>query len=244
MSYSCIIIDDEPLSHKVIRNHVAKMPELEVSNSFYNALDARNWLTGHSVDIILLDIQMPEITGLDFLRSLKDKPVTVVTTAFRDYAIEGFELGVIDYLLKPVQLSRFELAIHRAIDFIRLSKTADTIDFTVRNKESNYELLIKTGTTKVLLDYRTITYAQGLKDYTILHTRERKYVVKGSVKAFQNFLPANFFMRVHKSFIVSKEKIKLVHKGKIEFDNIYVPVGRNYKAVVEEFLNRAPQSRD
>ncbi len=240
MNFSCIIVDDEPLSHKVLRNHVAKIPELEVANSFYNALDARNWLTGKSVDVILLDIQMPEITGLDFLRSLKEKPVTIVTTAFRDYAIEGFELGVIDYLLKPIQFARFELAISRAIEFIRLSKTADTIDFPGKNSTSSYELLIKTGTSKVLLDYRTITYAQGLKDYTILHTPERKYVVKGSVKAFQNLLPAHFFLRVHKSFIVSKEKIKLVHKGKIEFDNIYVPVGRNYKSVVEEFLHRAP----
>ncbi len=238
MSYSCIIVDDEPLSHKVLKNHIHKIPELEVLNSFYNAVDARNWLDGESVDIILLDIQMPEITGLDFLRSLKNKPVTILTTAFRDYAIEGFELGVIDYLLKPVQFSRLELAINRAIDFLRLSKTADIIDFPIENEKKNFELLIKTGTTKVLLDYRTITYAQGLKDYTILHTREKKYVVKGSVKAFQDFLPADFFMRVHKSFIVAKEKIKLVHKGKIEFDNIYVPVGRNYKPVVEEFLNR------
>ena len=237
MKHSCIIIDDEPLSHKVLRNHINKIQGLEVVNSFYNAVDARTWLRQETVDILLLDIQMPELTGLDFLRSLKNKPVTILTTAFRDYAIEGFELGVIDYLLKPIQFSRLELAINRALDFLRLSQTADTVDLT-KNQKRSFELLIKTGTTKVLLDYRTITYAQGLKDYTILYTPDRKYVVKGSVKAFQDYLPADFFMRVHKSFIVAKEKIKLVHKGKIEFDNIYVPIGRNYKAAVEEFLYR------
>ena len=238
MKYTCLIIDDEPLSHKVLKNHINKIPGLQVVNNFYNAVDAKNWLNRETVDIILLDIQMPEMTGLEFLRSLKNKPITILTTAFRDYAIEGFELGVIDYLLKPIQFSRLELAIHRAMDFLRLSKTADTIDFSEKNEKKNFELLVKTGTTKVLLDYRTITYAQGLKDYTILHTREKKYVVKGSVKAFEDFLPADFFLRVHKSFIVAKEKIKIVHKGKIEFDNTYVPIGRNYKSVVEEFLNR------
>lgn len=238
MKYSCIIIDDEPLSHKVLKNHINKIPDLQVVKSFFNAIDAKTWLVTETVDIILLDIQMPEQTGLDFLRSLKVKPVTILTTAFRDYAIEGFELGVIDYLLKPVQFSRLELAINRAIDFLRLSKTADTVDFQLKSPKANFELLLKTGTSKILLDYRTITYAQGLKDYTILHTRDKKYVVKGSVKAFQDFLPADFFMRVHKSFIVAKDKIKLVHKGKIEFDNVAVPIGRNYKSVVDEFLTR------
>jgi DNA-binding LytR/AlgR family response regulator len=237
VKHSCIIIDDEPLSHKVLKNHISRIQGLEVVNSFYNAVDARNWLQDEAVDIILLDIQMPELTGLDFLRSLKHKPVTILTTAFRDYAIEGFELGVIDYLLKPIQFSRLKLALNRAFDFLRLSQTADTIDLTERPIKS-FELLIKTGTSKVLLDYRTITYAQGLKDYTILYTREKKYVVKGSVKAFQDYLPADFFMRVHKSFIVAKEKIRLVHKGKIEFDNTYVPIGRNYKADVDDFLHR------
>jgi DNA-binding LytR/AlgR family response regulator len=244
MKYSCIIIDDEPLSHKVLKNHIGKIPNLEVKNSFYNAIDAHNWLNQESVDIILLDIQMPELTGLDFLRSLKIKPLTILTTAFRDYAIEGFELGVVDYLLKPIQFNRLDIAIQRAIDFLRLSKTGATIDFSTAKTNRNFELLIKTGTAKVLLDYRSITYAQGLKDYTILHTREKKYVVKGSVKTFEDFLPAEFFMRVHKSFIVAREKIRIVHKGRIEFENTYVPIGRNYKAAVDAYLQSPTGSSD
>ena len=130
MKYSCVIIDDEPLSHKVLKNHLKRFSHVEVVESFYNAIDAKKWLEKGSADIFLLDIQMPELTGLDFLRSLKVKPVTILTTAYRDYAIEGFELGVIDYLLKPIQFSRLEMAMNRAMDFLRLSKTGDTIDFT------------------------------------------------------------------------------------------------------------------
>lgn len=238
MIFTCIIVDDEPLSHKVLLNHIKKIPQLEYKNSFYNAVDAGNWLAKNPIDIILLDIQMPEITGLDFLRSLKTKPITIFTTAYRDYAIEGFDLGVIDYLLKPVQFNRFETAINRAIDFIRLSKLENTIDVP-KGKEKSFELLIKTGSAKILIDFRSINYAQGLKDYTILHTTGKKYVVKGSVKSVEDFLPQDFFIRVHKSFIVAKNKIRILHKNKIEFDNTYIPVGRNYKTAVETFLQNA-----
>ena len=161
---------------------------MEVVESFYNAIDAKKWLEKGSADIFLLDIQMPELTGLDFLRSLKVKPVTILTTAYRDYAIEGFELGVIDYLLKPIQFSRLEMAMNRAMDFLRLSKTGDTIDFT-KKKEKQFELLIKTGTTKILLDYRSVVYAQGLKDYTILHTKEKKIRGQGFGESVPGFSP-------------------------------------------------------
>ena len=163
MKYTCIIVDDEPLSHKVLKNHIAKLPELRVLNSFYNAIDARNWLRKELVDIILLDIQMPEITGLEFLRSLKIKPVTIVTTAFRDYAVEGFELGVIDYLLKPIQFSRLEVAINRAIDFLRLAKNADTVAFNPKTESGNFELLLKTGTTRVFAGLSNHHFCPGIE---------------------------------------------------------------------------------
>lgn len=234
MKYSCVIIDDEPIAHKVLKNYVAQVDSLEIKNYFFNAVDAARWLERNKIDLIFLDIQMPEITGMQFLRSLDNKPVTILTTAYRDYAIEGFELGVMDYLLKPFQINRFETAVNRALDFISLSSGNDTI--TGKNDYNNFELLIKTGTTKVLLDYRNITYAQGLKDYTILHSTGKKYVVKGSVKTLADYLPASHFLRVHKSFIVAKSKIKLVYRNKIEFDNHFIPVGRNYKAALDEFL--------
>lgn len=232
MSYSVIIIDDEPYSHKVLQNHIAKIPRLELKATFFNGADARAWLDTNKTDIILLDIKMPEISGLEFLRSLTEKPITIFITAFRDYALEGFELGVIDYLLKPVQFNRLELAINRAIDFLQLVNTANAID----SVEKNFEILVKEGNRKTVVDYRDVIYAQGLKDYTILQTAKKKYVVKGSVKSMENYLPADFFIRVHKSFIVAKNKIRLVHKNKIELEEISIPVGRHFKEAVDRFL--------
>ena len=234
MKYSCIIIDDEPLSHDVLKNHLTAFPDLQLVGNFYNAKDARHFLDENSVDILLLDIEMPEINGLDFLRSLNEKPVSIITTAYRDYAVEGFELGVIDYLMKPISLERFELSLKRATDFLQLVKTNDSIDFSEENQ--NFEILIKTGTKRVLVDYRKIIFAQGLKDYTILHTETEKYVVKGSVKAFETHLPKHYFIRVHKSFIVAIPRIKIARRNKIELGPLSIPIGRAFKSNVEEIL--------
>lgn len=224
MRFTCVIVDDEPPSHQVLRSHIDRISNLELIAEFYNARDAAEFFKKQSVDILLLDIQMPEITGIEFLRSLPVKPITIFSTAYRDYAFEGFELGVIDYLLKPVHFERFEMAVKRATDFMQLNVTP------------LHEILIKSGTKKILIDYRTIVYAQGLKDYTILHTTDRKYVVKGSVKAFEEYLPSEFFLRVHKSFIIAKDQVKLVYKNKIELENVSIPVGRSYKEALESYL--------
>lgn len=234
MSFTCVIVDDEPPSHQVLKNHVERLPNLRLTARFFNANDAAEYFKSNQPDILLLDIQMPEVTGIEFLRSLPVKPITIFTTAFRDYAFEGFELGVIDYILKPVQFERFEMAIRRAIDFIQMSRPENAIDSPMA--AGIHEILIKSGTKKILVDYRTIIYAQGLKDYTILHTIDKKYVVKGSVKAFEEYLPSGHFLRVHKSFIIAKSQIKLVSRNKIELDAISIPVGRSYKDAVDQFL--------
>jgi len=228
MSFSCVIVDDEPPSHQVLKSHIDKLPNVKLVAEFFNAADAAEFFKTNTVDILLLDIQMPELTGIDFLRSLEVKPITIFSTAYRDYAFEGFELGVIDYLLKPVQFERFEIAIRRAIDFLHMSRPENAVDI--------HDILIKSGTKKILVDYRTIIYAQGLKDYTILHTTDKKYVVKGSVKAFEEYLPSEFFLRVHKSFIVALNQVKLVYRNKIELENVSIPVGRSYKEVLDKYL--------
>jgi DNA-binding LytR/AlgR family response regulator len=234
MMFSCIIIDDEPLSHEVLKNHIGHLPEVQLTASFFNAKDAGRHLAVHAVDIMLLDIQMPEVNGLAFLRTLAVKPVTIITTAFRDYALEGFETGVIDYLLKPIELERFKIAMKRALDFLQLVRIGNTMDFTAPH--SAYDILIKEGTKKIVLDYRKSDFAQGLKDYTILHTDEKKYVVKGSIKAFEGYLPGDYFLRVHKSFIVAKPKIRLVHRNKIELGQLSIPIGRSFRQAVDLLL--------
>jgi DNA-binding LytR/AlgR family response regulator len=235
MKFSCIIIDDEPPSHQVLKSHLKLFPNIDLAGNFFNAKDASEFLSGHSIDILLLDIQMPEISGLSLLRSLEARPVTIITTAFRDYALEGFELGVIDYLLKPIDVNRFASAMNRAVDFLQLAKSGDTLDTSKMNTE--FMMLIKSGTKRIVLDYRKIMFAQGLKDYTILHTADKKYVVKGSIKVLEEFLPDHSFMRVHKSFIVAKPLIQVVQKNKIELENISIPIGRSFKENVDRLLN-------
>ena len=235
MKYTCIIVDDEPISHDVLKVHLEQIPEITLQYSFFNAKDAGDYLAQHTVDILLLDIQMPEINGLDFLRSLHEKPISIITTAFRDYALEGFELGVIDYLLKPIDFERFQLAIKRATDFLNLVKREDALSF--EKEKDHYNILIKTGTRKVLLDYRTIQFAQGLKDYTILHTETKKYVVKGSIKSLEEYLPHDYFIRIHKSFIVATPLVKVIRRNKIELESVSIPIGRNYKARLNELFN-------
>lgn len=235
MTYQCIIVDDEPPSHEVLRDHIRRIPGLELIGNFYNAVDAGEFISKTPVDIVLLDIQMPEITGIQFLRSLQSRPVTIFSTAFRDYAFEGYELGVIDYLLKPIHFDRFEGAIRRAVDFLQMSRTVDTLDLQASSKKT-FEMMIKSGTKRIIIDYRKIIFAQGLKDYTILHTAEQKYVVKGTVKALEEFLPAEYFMRVHKSFIIARHLIRIVQRNKIEVDRVSIPIGRIYKDRVDEYL--------
>jgi len=237
MKFSCIIVDDEPLSHQVLKSHLAHLDNIQLIGAFHNAKDAGFYLQGHSTDIMLLDIQMPEINGLDFLRSLEVKPVTIITTAYRDYALEGFELGVIDYLLKPIELQRFKHSMTRAADFLQLVKSGDTVEPS--KPDNAYNILIKTGTKKILLDYRTITFAQGLKDYTILHTDSSKYVVKGSIKAFEQYLPVDWFLRVHKSFIVARQLVRVIHRNKIELHSVSIPIGRNFKDAVDQLIEKS-----
>lgn len=235
MKFSCIIVDDEPPAHQVLKTHLKLFPQISLNGSFFNAKEAGIFLSNNPTDILLLDIQMPEINGLDFIRGLPAKPVTIITTAFRDYALEGFELGVIDYLLKPIEASRFTSAMNRTVDFLQLVKAGDTID---TSKTGNaFNILIKSGTKKVILDYRKINFAQGLKDYTILNTADKKYVVKGSIKALEQFLPNDAFMRVHKSFIVAKPLIQVIQKNRIELDNASIPIGRSYKESIDALLN-------
>lgn len=230
MTYSYMIVDDEPLAHEVLKKYMERIPSLTWTGSFYNAVDAQLYLDVHKVDLLFLDIQMPEITGVDFLKRLKSKPVTIFTTAYRKYALVGFDLGVIDYLLKPIEFDRFEMAVRRAIDFLE-SKTED----------KNIDLEIKVGTSTVLLDRREIQYARGLKDYTIIYTDKNKYTVLGNLKSYEKTLSPQYFIRVHKSFIIAKNRIKIIRQQKIKVNDVDIPIGRSYRPKLDEYLEEKKQ---
>ena len=228
MMYKCMIVDDEPLAHTVLQSHIQKTGSLQIVKQCYSAEDARAYLAANPVDILFLDIEMPEETGIHLLQSLPQKPVTIFTTAYLHYSLEGFELGVIDYLVKPIRYERFERAVKRAIDFLQLLQLRSGV-----NDASDAGLLIKTGNKKITVSRGSITHVQALKDYVIIYSEQAKYVVRSTMKEMEELLGAAAFVRVHKSFIIAKSKARFYSANKIEFSNFEIPVGRKYKKVVE-----------
>lgn len=224
MIYSCMIVDDEPLAHRILEKYLADTEGVALTHKAFNAKDAAVFLAKNDVDILLLDINMPEINGIDFLKSLDNKPITIFTTAFRNHALEGYDLGVLDYLLKPIKRERFQLAISRAVEFLKLKALEEKLE-----DSTHKEIIIRSNGQNIRLVTEKITHIQGLKDYTILFTSEKKYVVKGSVKAMVERLPTELFVRVHKSFIVAKSKLPLISRNKIEFEGFQIPIGRRFK---------------
>jgi len=231
---TCAIIDDEPLAREILTGYLKQLAYVNLLGSFNNALDAKEFLNNNKVDALFLDIEMPEMSGIDFLRSLPHPPITVFTTAFRDYAFEGFELGVIDFLLKPISLSRFMTSLERINDFLSLK--ADNADFEIDSSESAF-IFVKSGVQKIKLFFADVTHIQGLKDYAIIHATTRKIVVKGSVKSMQQLFPEAQFIRVHKSFIVAKEKIQRIERHRIIIGDHQIPIGRNYKEELERKIS-------
>ena len=226
MNYRCMIVDDEPLAHRVLEKYFSIIPNITIVHQAYNAKEAGAFLANNCVDILLLDINMPEINGIDFLASLTNKPLTIFTTALRNHALDGYELGVFDYLLKPIKEERFQLAIQRAIDILKLKLLEQQVE-----SHSPQSITIRSNGMNVRINTDEITHIQGLKDYTILFTNQKKYMVKGSIKSMFACLPEEQFVRVHKSFIVSKTKLSAISNNKIEFDGFQIPIGRKFKEI-------------
>lgn len=232
MKLTCFIIEDEPLAREVIEQYLLKFQILELLGSFENVDQALPSLQQNLPDILFLDIEMPGQTGLELLSQMKEPPLTILTTAYRDYALEAFDLGVIDYLVKPIRYERFKKAVDRAIDFIQTKKM--DVDFSQNEKHTT--IAIRSGTTNIIIPLESISHIQGLKDYSIFFTTDKKYVVNGSIKTILESLPKEHFVRVHKSFIVAKQKIQSVQRNKIEFGEYQIPIGRVYKANLADLL--------
>jgi len=230
----CVIIDDEPLAQDVLEDHLRQIPNMRLEGKFNNAWSALKFLAGNEVDLILLDIEMPEMNGISFLKSIGPAPLTIFTTAYRNYAFEGYELGVIDFLLKPISFERFSLAIEKAKDFLALKNHNSSFEAGADTPEF---VFVKSGVQRIKLFFDEVTYIQGLKDYAIIYTPSKKIVIKGSVKSMHDIFPAARFIRVHKSFIVAKDKITRIEKSRIIIGNNQIPIGRNYKDEVEKEIS-------
>ena len=233
MMLKCIIIDDEPLACDVLEDHLRKLEDACLLHTFHNAGDALPFLQNQPADMLFLDIEMPEMTGIAFLKKLQHPPLTVFTTAYRDYAFEGYELGVIDFLLKPVSFPRFMQAVEKAKDFLMLKEQNALLE---EDGNTPGFVFVKSGVQKIKLQFDEVTYIQGLKDYAIIHHVLGKVVIKGSVKSMHAIFPEKLFMLVHKSFIVAKDKIIRIERNKIIIKDHQVPIGRNYKQEVEQWM--------
>jgi DNA-binding LytR/AlgR family response regulator len=225
----CVIIDDEPLAQEILAGYI-EQESLRLLGCFNNALDGQAFLKDHPVDVLFLDVEMPEMNGIELLRSLAQPPITVFTTAFRDYAFEGFELGVIDFLLKPISLARFRVAVEKVKDFLALKREDAGLEAA---KDAPEYVFVKSGVQRIKLYFAEVTHIQGLKDYAIIHAAKGKIVIKGSVKHMQQLFPGDGFIRVHKSFIVAKDKVRRIERNRIIIGEHQVPIGRNYKEEVE-----------
>jgi DNA-binding LytR/AlgR family response regulator len=223
---NCIIVDDEPLARDLLEDNLKKVPLLKLVGTCANGFEAIQILQNEKVDLIFLDIQMPGITGIQFLQSIKNPVMVIFITAYEKYALEGFNLDVVDYLLKPVSFDRFLKATNKANELFILRSKTDTANAT-----SDF-IFVHADYHLVKINLSDITHIEGLKDYVKIHltSSTRAVITRMSMKSVEELLPSQRFMRVHKSFIISLEKIISIRKGRIKIGAIEVPLSDSYSA--------------
>jgi DNA-binding LytR/AlgR family response regulator len=233
----CIIIDDEPLALNIMNSYCEEIGNLDVIGTYTNPMDASELLMSTEVDLIFLDIEMPQISGLDFVKTLDRKPLFIVTTAYHQYALEGFELNAVDYLVKPIPFARFVKAVNRAREIYLLKKDSKKLPlYTASNtgleKGDDQFVFIKSDYENIKLKYSDILYIQGLKEYLRIHVKievKKPILTLMSFKQLKEKLPANQFLRVHRSFVVNVASITSIQRNKIIIGNIRIPIGESYK---------------
>ncbi|MCF2873803.1 MULTISPECIES: LytR/AlgR family response regulator transcription factor [unclassified Tenacibaculum] len=234
MKIKCLVVDDEPLAIKLLEKHISKIDALEIVATCNNAIKAFEILNTQEVDLLFLDIKMPNLTGIDFLKTLKNPPKTIFTTAYRDYAIESYDLGVIDYLLKPITFERFFKAVDRYLGDQK--KQSQSIQY--KEKETDDFMLVKSGNKHHKVVINDILFIESLKDYIKIHTVDNKRIVsKYRISEIEQELKEVNFLRVHRSYIININKISAFTVNDIEVNSTEIPIGASYKEKVISFLN-------
>ena len=229
MRLKCVIIDDEPLAIELIKQYVEKFPSLEVTQTFLNAIAGVEYLRSEETDLLFLDIQMPDITGLQLLRSLNKPPMVIFTTAYSQFALNAFELDVLDYLLKPVEFDRFEKAVGKAFNYYKFKNGIANVITESIYVRSEYQMV------KVELD--KVEYIESLDDYIKIHFTDKSTVMTlMSLKKLQEKLTCDKFIRVHRSYLVNLSKIKTIVNRKVQLSHIEIPVGDTYAKQLNELL--------
>lgn len=235
MQYKCLVIDDEPLARELVASYVNQVETLQLIDCCKDAIDAFNHPSFQDIDLIFLDIEMPEISGFEFIENMKPSAAIILTTAYREYAVKSYEMDILDYLVKPISFTRFLKSINK---FLRYREVAPI--HPVENTESNIEeeqfLFVKADRKMVKVYFNEIFYIEGLKDYSRIHLIDRKITTAKNLLYFENRLPEKLFSRIHKSHIIGLKKISSYSKNMVELEEISLPIGRTYKKKFQEAI--------
>lgn len=238
MKLTCAIIDDEPLAISLLDSYVNKTPFLELSGKYSSAVNALPILTGTPVDLLFLDIQMPELSGLELSQILNADTRIIFTTAFDQYALDSYKVNALDYLLKPISYPDFLKSANKALQWYELLRKPTVETMPATDREEPESIFIKTEYKLVQIELRRILYIEGLKDYVKIYVEDepRPLLSLISMKSMEDMLPATRFVRVHRSFIVQPEKIKVIERNRIIYGKEYIPISDNYKQKFFDFL--------
>lgn len=226
--FKCIIIEDEPIAAEIIKDYITDVPFLDLQGTFHDAIAGLDFLNKHSVDLIFLDIHLPKLKGLDFLKSLQHPPAIIITTAFEEYALKGYEFNVLDYLLKPIEFSRFLQAVNKLKDKEAWDKNT--------KQEPIHTASIHLNVNKKLLrvELKDLLYVESKKEYLDVHTSSRVITCKMQINEMEKMLNPQQFIRIHRSFIVATDKVDTISLTELEINKIKLPVGRNYREQVKK----------
>ena len=228
-----IIVDDEPLAHEVIESFCELLPHLSLEKNCYNAMEAMQYLSNNTVDFMFLDINMPKLTGFDFLRTLTNPPKIIVTTAYKEFALEGYELNVSDYILKPFSFDRLVKAINKAISDV---PKPNNVSIAADTKPIKSRLFLKGDKKYHQIHLDDILYIEAYGNYSKVFLKDEMIVSHEKISSFEALIPQENFLRVHKSFIVAIDKIKLIEGNRILIENYKIPIGQTYKGNVNKLL--------
>jgi DNA-binding LytR/AlgR family response regulator len=231
---NCIVVDDEPLAILGMESHIKNMPLLNLLGSYNNPLDAHEVLLKHNIDVMFLDINMPEISGLDFVKTLVNPPLIIFATAYPQYAVDSFELNVVDYLLKPIRFERFVKAVNKASSYLELLNSKDIENILIDSITNDF-IFIKADRKFFKITFKDILYIEGLKDYVIIHTKDRKVITAMNLKTIMDKLPSNIFARISKSYIVNTLHIISCDTFTVYLDATELTIGISFK---DEFYQK------
>lgn len=228
-----LIVDDEPLALDVLDTHLSRIPNIKIIQRCSNAFEAQECLNEGGIDLMFLDIQMPKMTGIEFLKGLENPPRVIFTTAYSEHAVEGFELDAIDYLLKPVSFDRLQKAVNKASEQIAADRAK-----ALEGEEHLDHIFVKADKKLIKIKYEDILYIEGLKDYVIIKMPTGRVITLQTMKSLEERLPSDNFMRIHRSYIVNLKKIDALNGGQVEVNKQQLPIGKNYKDVLLDVINK------